>query len=94
MDNKKELEELRARIDGCDARIIKLLEERLEIVHKIAGYKIKTGTEIFDGERENEILNKTSSRVENPALTPYITEIFKGIISSSKAYQKKIYYEM
>ncbi len=72
----KEVEELRKEIDSLDDSLIKLLEERLEIVKKIKDIKNKNELPIEDLEREKEILNKTNNEV--------VKELLKIIIEYGK----------
>ena len=93
MDKGIDLNETRNKIDGYDREIIRLIEKRMDAVHKVAEYKIRNGIDIFDGNRENEVLNKVGSCVENPDHIPFIKEIYKDIMKVSRDYQKKLYDE-
>ena len=83
-----DLEEIREKIDKLDSQLVKLLEERLEIVQEVAQFKKQTGKRIFDEEREKEVVQKNLKRVKNKELDHYIELILKDIMDSSKEYQK------
>ena len=47
-----DLLELRDQIDVIDKEIVRLYEERMEVCKSVAQYKIETGKQVFDKERE------------------------------------------
>lgn len=85
---KLDLNEIRGKIDKIDNELVKLIEERLEIVQEVAQFKKQTGKKIFDEEREKEVVEKNLKKVVNKELEHYIEIIFKDIMDSSKEYQK------
>ena len=52
------LDELRKKINGIDAQLAKLFDERMEICRDVARYKIENGLPVFQKDRENEIIKK------------------------------------
>jgi len=70
------LEKIRKEIDEIDIEIQDLLEKRFSLVLQALKYKKK----VLDKKREEEILNKISS--------PYIRDIFKTILKTSKKKQR------
>lgn len=52
------LDELRKKINGIDAQLAKLFDERMEICRDVARYKIENGLPVFQKDRENEIIIK------------------------------------
>ena len=48
----KDLLDIRKDIDKIDEQIVKLYEERMKLTSDVAEYKINTGKQIFDKERE------------------------------------------
>jgi chorismate mutase len=71
---------LREEIDAIDDDIIKLLEKRFDLILLIKKYKKENNIEIFDQNRENEILKKISDL--------NIQEVYKELFKISKKIQK------
>ena len=85
-----DLRDQRNKIDVCDEEIIRLIEERLDIVNEVINYKIKNGIEILDSGREEEILNGLDKKVRNPEYLEIIKKIYLNILHLSKEYQGNI----
>ena len=49
-----ELEKYRDQIDAIDRDIVRLFHERMQVVEKVADYKIKSGKSVFDSQREQQ----------------------------------------
>jgi chorismate mutase len=49
---------LRRQIDEVDAGILNLLDRRMRLAQSISAAKKKTGKEVFDPERERDLLGK------------------------------------
>ena len=54
------LEHLRAQIDQLDAEIVRLLNERIEVVQQIGNEKKESGGEIYVPSRERAVFDKIS----------------------------------
>lgn len=52
----KDLLDIRKDIDKIDEQIVKLYEERMKLTSDVAEYKINTGKQVFDKEREESKL--------------------------------------
>lgn len=52
-----EIKKLRKKIDKTDKKISKLLSKRFSAVNKIGEIKRSVNAEIYDGNREEEVLN-------------------------------------
>jgi shikimate dehydrogenase len=74
-----DLNALRSKIDEIDDKIMKLLEARFAAAKEIGEYKNSRGLDVFDQDRENEILDKISDK--------YILKIYSEILEMSKAAQ-------
>ncbi|MGM0468635.1 MAG: prephenate dehydratase [Promethearchaeati archaeon] len=93
MDKEKELEtqlgELRKKINEVDNQIVNLLNERGKIVSDIGNIKKNLNLEVYQPERENEVLKTVIQKSEIlPAES--IEAIWKEIMSASKAIQGTI----
>lgn len=87
MDN---LDTLRNSIDEIDSAIIKLFEKRMNIVSKIAKYKLENNLPVFNSAREEDVIFKSLSKVNNTQFHSYIEQLVKLVMSLSKDYQIKI----
>jgi len=56
------LDELRVKIDTIDDTLLKLYNERMELVHQVGEVKNTTGAPIYRPEREQAILNRLKSQ--------------------------------
>ncbi|HLF33124.1 MAG TPA: prephenate dehydratase [Cyclobacteriaceae bacterium] len=77
------MEQLRAEVDGIDARILDLLNERLNLVKKIGFLKSSSQSQIYRPERENyiierlkEINREKGGILNNAAIEALFFEIF------------------
>jgi len=72
------IEQLREKIDVIDAKIVKLLEERVDLVRKIGEAKRKHNLPIVDQKRESEVLIKVTEKTKlNQA---FVKKLFEAII--------------
>ena len=69
----KDLSKARDEIDNIDTQIIKLFEQRMDIVKDVANYKIENNLPVLDSSRENMMLEKNLKKITN--------EEYKNIIS-------------
>ena len=56
------LDDLRLKIDSVDDTLLKLYNERMELVHQVGELKNTTGAPIYRPEREQSILNRLKSQ--------------------------------
>lgn len=86
MEKNGELEKLRAKIDGIDARIFKLLEERFVVVEKVGKYKTRNNLPVRNIKREKEII---AEKMENSSLGgKFIKDFYKLIFNKSYGIEK------
>lgn len=83
------LEELRQKINQIDDELIKLLEKRMDLVSKVASYKLETGKAVLDSKREETILNKVAEAVESPVYRDVIVNTFTDMMKHSRAFQER-----
>jgi len=70
------LEELRAKIDQIDDTLLKLYNERMELVHQVGELKNTTGAPIYRPEREQAILNRLKSQNKGKLTDAAIDALF------------------
>ncbi|TRW27803.1 chorismate mutase [Criibacterium bergeronii] len=80
-----DLNNLRKEIDKIDDQIVELFLKRMEVSKEIAEIKKTIGKNIFDGKREQEVLDKVSSK--SGEMSDYIKQLYKEIMRLSKDYQ-------
>ncbi|MEB6225749.1 bifunctional 3-deoxy-7-phosphoheptulonate synthase/chorismate mutase [Mammaliicoccus sciuri] len=83
-----ELENLRKRIEGINDEILALLQERGILAKKIGEEKRKQGTQVYDPQREKEMLNHLIDNNQGPYNDNTIKQLFKEIFKASTDLQK------
>lgn len=84
------MKEYRADIDRIDASLVKLLEERLDVVRKIGEYKAARGLPVFDAEREREKLAKIRQMADREENAEALALIFQYIMDVAKEAEHRI----
>lgn len=81
------LQELRSQIDEVDNQIITLLEQRVQIAKQIGEIKTKLKVEVYNPQREEEILKRLQSI---SSLSPaQIEMIYQSIFTLTKVLQEE-----
>ena len=80
------MEELRAQINEVDAEIVGLFRRRMDIVSKIAAYKIANGLPVYDPAREEALLKRLSA-LAGEGLEADVRELYAAILEISKRRQ-------
>ena len=88
MSNK--LEEARNVINSVDEQMARLFVERMKAAKTVYEYKKEYGQPILDQKRENEVVRRNSSYVEDEILKGYYIDFLKNIMSVSRAYQHRL----
>lgn len=70
------LDELRVKIDEIDDTLLKLYNERMELVHQVGELKNTTGAPIYRPEREQSILNRLKSQNKGKLTDEAIDALF------------------
>jgi len=85
------LENHRDKIDAIDSELIRLLNERADIVHEIGVIKKREGLEIYAPEREEMLLRKLVSKGEGGRLPEdSIRAIYREIMSAALALEEDL----
>ncbi|MFS9281860.1 chorismate mutase [Streptococcus oralis] len=82
-----DLASIRQEIDQIDDHIVKLLEERMNLVEGVVAYKKASGKPILDSKREEVIFEKVRNRVTNKSYQETIVSTFSDILKRSRDYQ-------
>ena len=81
------LEELRKGIDKLDNQLIKLLNERMELVKKVGEYKRSSKASIYRPEREKAIIDRLVSQSKGLLSRSAIEALFLEIFAVSRNYE-------
>ena len=67
----KDLKQCRIEIDAIDQQLMELFEKRMALSKSVVEYKIENHLEIFQPEREREVIEKNLNRLNNDQLKEY-----------------------
>ena len=81
--NQHELEGLRSRIDALNLEILRLINERAEVVNEIGKIKEKQGVNRYDPLRERHMLNLIKEHNNGPLNQMTVDYIFKQIFKTA-----------
>ena len=84
-----DLDSIRQEIDQIDDQIVKLLEERMQLVEGVVAYKKASGKPILDSKREEVIFEKVRGRVTHKNYQETIVATFSDILKRSRDYQER-----
>ena len=82
--SEKGLKELRNKLDSIDNELLKLINERMEIVHQVGVLKAHSGGPIYRPEREKAIIDRLSSINEGKLSRKAIEALFLEIFAISR----------
>jgi len=77
------LENLRKRIDEIDSQLVKLLNERAQVVIDVGKLKNKTGGQIYAPDREKAVFEKIIKTSTGPLPDKCLTAIWRELMSGS-----------
>ncbi len=87
--SQTQLDEARARIDQIDQEMAALFSARMEAAKQVALYKKSTGMPIFDPAREDAVITRGATRVEED-IRGYYINFLHATMDVSKAYQSRL----
>jgi chorismate mutase/prephenate dehydratase len=82
------LEALRQEIDRIDDELLKLLNERIEVVQKVGELKHRSGAAIYRPEREKAIIERLVKQNEGPLTPAAIEAIFVEIFAVARNFEQ------
>ena len=86
----RDLLEIRDEIDELDSEIVRLYEKRMQLTSDVAEYKINTGKQVFDKERENSKLATLEGKASCDFTKHGIRELFEQIMAMSRKKQYQL----
>ena len=88
MANK--LEEARKIINKVDAQMAELFVERMRAAEMVSEYKKEFGLPILDKDRENAVIEKNASLVDDDVIRGYYIDYIKNLMGISRTYQYRL----
>lgn len=83
----EDLTRSRQKIDQLDRQLLKILEERFNVVTEVSQYKKEHNLPILDAKREQQVLAKVATLTDKTDILPYLQEIYQEIMQRSREYQ-------
>ena len=80
----KTLEDWRQKIDTLDAEILRLLNQRAGIACELGAIKVASGLPAYDGQREQQVLDRVCAGNQGPLSNESVTRIFRSIIRETR----------
>ena len=71
---------LRERVNEVDRDLVRLLNERAQLVQEMGAHKQEAGIPLFDPRREEEILSKVAAENPGPIYDSSMRDIFELIM--------------
>ncbi|MHC4149774.1 MAG: prephenate dehydratase [Planctomycetota bacterium] len=84
------LEKLRKRIDEVDQQLVKLLNERAQVVIEIGKLKSKTGGQIYAPDREKKVFERLIKANQGPLPDKCLVAIWRELMSGSFALERSL----
>ncbi|NNE92061.1 MAG: prephenate dehydratase [Verrucomicrobiales bacterium] len=85
------LDDLREKIDEIDTELIRLLNERANVVHEVGVLKKREGLEIYAPDREEKLLRRLVEKSGKGRLTEHsIRAIYREIMSAALALEEDL----
>ncbi|HTD15469.1 MAG TPA: prephenate dehydratase [Chthoniobacterales bacterium] len=90
MEAKLSLDQIRIQIDRIDTELLRLLNERADLVHEIGTIKKNAGLPIYAPEREESLLQGLIQKNKGRLPAEAIRAIYREIMSASLALEKDL----
>lgn len=81
----KDLNECREEIDRIDTDLVRLFEERMNVVQEVAAYKKAHNMPVLDSSREQKVIDKCTALLKNKDYAPALEEWLKLTMKLSRA---------
>lgn len=83
-----DIEDWRKRIDGLDAELVRLLNERSRCAAEVGKLKRKAGTSLYQPEREREILERIQKMNGGPLGNDALKRLFERILDEARVVEQ------
>ena len=84
------LEEARLIINEVDLEMIELFKKRMKASKMVAEHKKENNLRVLDKAREEALINKNVSYLNDKELEKYYLTFLEGMLTASKDYQKDL----
>ncbi len=84
----RRINEIRERMDELDSELVTLLNERAGCATEIGRLKETVGLEVYQPEREIEVLKHVRARNDGPLDADAITRVFERIIDEARRLER------
>ena len=84
------LDEARKIINEVDSQMAELFVKRMRAAEMVYEYKKEFGLPILDQKREDAVIEKNTSMIEDAVLKGYYIDYMKHLMSVSRAYQYRM----
>ena len=85
-----DLKDIRKKIDGIDAQMARLFEQRMECSREIASFKAAHGLCTGDPAREDELIRQGAQRIQDRDIREYYVSFERNVLSLSRAWQQRL----
>ena len=82
-----DLQEIRGQLDEIDSQLVQLFERRMKLCGDVAEFKIGTGKQVYDGERERQKLETVTGLTHGDFNRQGVYELFSQIMTISRRLQ-------
>lgn len=79
---------IRQRMDALDAQLVALLNERASCAQAIGLLKDRVGLEVYQPDRETEVLNHVRGQNQGPLDAGAVTRVFERIIDEARRLER------
>lgn len=85
-----DLLQIRDQLDVIDREIVRLFEERMGLIKDVAEFKIQTGKQVFDKERENAKIASVRKLAHSEFNEQAAEELFTQLMTISRRFQYRL----
>ena len=85
-----DMKKLREQIDKIDTQILKLYEERMDVVKAIGEYKMENGLPFYDAAREDAKLEKVFEDVRNKQYADGAAQLFITLMQAGREMEEEL----
>ena len=85
-----DIKKLREKIDSIDSQLLRLYEERMDVVREIGEYKKENNLPVYDAAREDAKLDEVFASVSNKEYADGAAQLFITLMQASKEIQEDL----
>lgn len=84
------LDNYRKEIDKIDKELVEIFERRMDLANKVAEYKKENNLPIFNGAREEEVIEKNIANLKNKKYDKILRKFFVNLMELSRSLQDTV----